>query len=465
MAKQRGFAFLHLRFAIQDALFSILLIARGATPAAFDDRDIPGDRVVSRSDTGDIPARRALSAGRIRRRDCFGGPPQPWPRLVARLGATQDLHHGLPALEHSRWWTALAVLSAALATSGLTPDAHWRVAGEGRGTPAVGESRVYFLTAHHEVVAASLAGGGEVWRQRTGEPGADTLGSLVVLCGSVVVAGDHAIYGFESATGAHRWRFSPKDDSGSGGYLGGAQDGVVFAGSRAGRLYAIDASTGQLRWSVLVSGTPGTTVFQPLVAEDLVLAGFTTFATPQTGGVVAIDRASGRVRWTREMPGERGPGGFAGGPAVADGGVIVAGSDGRIRGLAVDTGALRWELPGVTRSDGRMQERDWRALVVSGTTLVAGSLSGVITAFDLEARRERWRFALAEGGSVALRLTVHRDTVYVPHLGGRLVALSVADGHQRWQIGGLSDGFSWAPAVVGDVAYAAARGGLFALPR
>jgi outer membrane protein assembly factor BamB len=86
----------------------------------------------------------------------------------------------------------------------------------------------------------------------------------------------------------------------------------------------------------------------------------------------------------------------------------------------------------------------------------------VITAFDLEARRERWRFALAEGGSVALRLTVDRDTVYVPHLGGRLVALSVADGHQRWQIGGLSDGLSWAPAVVGDVAYAAARAGLFA---
>ena len=138
---------------------------------------------------------------------------------------------------------------------------------------------------------------------------------------------------------------------------------------------------------------------------------------------------------------------------------------GGLRALSRAAGDLLWELPAVTRPDGRRQERDWRALALSGTSLVAGSLSGVVTAFDMRTRRERWRFVLPEGGSVALRLTVDGDTVYVPHLGGRLVALSVADGRERWQMGGLSDGFSWAPAVVGDVAYAAARAGLFALPR
>ena len=64
-----------------------------------------------------------------------------------------------------------------------------------------------------------------------------------------------------------------------------------------------------------------------------------------------------------------------------------------------------------------------------------------------------------------LRLTANDETVYVPHLGGRLVALSVADGHQRWEMGGLSDGCSWAPAVVGSTAYVSARAGLFAVPR
>jgi len=363
------------------------------------------------------------------------------------------------------WWAALAVLSATLAAGGLTPVAHWRLEGEGRGTPAIGGSRVYFLTAHHEVVAASLAGGEEVWRQTTGEPGTETLGSLVVLCGPVVVVGDHAIHGLDGATGGRRWRFSPGDDQGAGGYVGSGEQGVVFVGSRAGRLYAIDCATGQLRWAVLVSAAPETTVFQPIVDDDLVLAGFTTFGTPQSGGVVAVDRVSGRVRWTHALAGEHGAGGFAGGPVVSGRDVIAASGDGRLLGVTRQNGQLLWELPRVVRADGRRQERDWRALAVGGSMLVAGSLSGVITGYDVPTHRERWRFALADAGSVALRLAMERESVYVPHLGGRLVALAVADGHQRWEIGGLSDGFSWAPAIAGNVAYAAARAGLFALPR
>ena len=60
-------------------------------------------------------------------------------------------------------------------------------------------------------------------------------------------------------------------------------------------------------------------------------------------------------------------------------------------------GQLLWELPRVLRADGRRQERDWRALAVSGSMLVAGSLSGVITGYDVRTHRERWRFALADG--------------------------------------------------------------------
>ena len=129
------------------------------------------------------------------------------------------------------------------------------------------------------------------------------------------------------------------------------------------------------------------------------------------------------------------------------------------------TGDLLWDLPAVTRPDGRRQERDWRALALSGADAGRGFVVRSGDRVRSDARRERWRFVLPDGGSVALRLTADGDTVYVPHLGGRLVALSVADGRERWQMGGLSDGFSWAPAIGGDVAFAAARAGLFALPR
>ena len=63
--------------ATAPARSSCRFAARGATPAAFDERCIPAACVAPRSNTDGILARRALSVGRI-----------------ARLGATRDLHHG-----------------------------------------------------------------------------------------------------------------------------------------------------------------------------------------------------------------------------------------------------------------------------------------------------------------------------------------------------------------------------------
>src|SRR6266566_8562856 len=55
------------------------LTARGETPAAFGRRCIPADCVAPPSHIPDMLGRRALSSGRL-----------------AALGATLDLHHGLP---------------------------------------------------------------------------------------------------------------------------------------------------------------------------------------------------------------------------------------------------------------------------------------------------------------------------------------------------------------------------------
>lgn len=85
---------------------------------------------------------------------------------------------------------------------------------------------------------------------------------------------------------------------------------------------------------------------------------------------------------------------------------------------------------------------------------------------DITSGSEKWRYTHPDGGSVGPRITADDGSIYVPHLGGLLVALAARDGQERWQIGGFSDGFSWAPAVAGDRAYvAASRAGLFALPR
>jgi outer membrane protein assembly factor BamB len=349
-----------------------------------------------------------------------------------------------------------------------TAIALWRVAGEGRGVPAVSGSTAYFLTKRHEVVAVDAASGRVRWRRSTGGPGEETLGSSVVAHAGVVIAGDYAIVGFDAATGARRWRFEPGRGYGAGLYLGEAHDALVFAGSSSGHLYGVDVSDGRLRWSAQPVAEPDTTMFQPVVAGDLVVAGYSTFGRPIAGGVVAVDRLTGRERWRREFPGAslRAATGFGGGPAVT-GDLVIAGSgDGQIHGFDRGSGLPRWVRPSVTRADGRRADRDWRALAVSGPWLAAGSVTGVVTMSDIKTGAESWRYAHPDGGSVALRITADERSVYVPHLGGLLVALDSRDGHERWKIGGFSDGFNWAPAIAGERAYvAASRTGLFALPR
>lgn len=142
----------------------------------------------------------------------------------------------------------------------LAPVMMWHVSGEGRGTPAVIGDSVYFLSKHHELVSIDVATGIVNWRRRTGEPGETTAGSRVVGNGrDVLVAGDQNLIGF-GVDGRVRWRFVPGDGYGPGIHLGVIAGGLVLAGSPAGRLYAVDVTTGQRRWTLGVETADTTTV-------------------------------------------------------------------------------------------------------------------------------------------------------------------------------------------------------------
>jgi outer membrane protein assembly factor BamB len=366
----------------------------------------------------------------------------------------------------SACWLLLAALHPQIGASGIT--AIWQVKGEGQGQAAVNAEIACFLTRRHQVVAVDRKSGAERWRIGTGEPGDETLGSAVVMAGGRVFVGDYALFGFDAASGVRRWRFEPTDGYGPGLYLGDAAGELVFAGSPAGRLYAVRQDTGRQVWSTAVSTTPRSTVFQPAVSEDVLAAGYSTFGPVTTGGLVVLDRRTGRQLWRREFTREGGAGGtgFGGGPVFTPDAVVAAGGDGTIRAFDRATGASRWTLPPVTRADGRPQDRDWRPLALSGSTIIAGSMSGAVIAVDVGSGRTKWRYSHPDGGSTGLRMSVDDRTVYVPHLGGLLVAVDIRSGRARWQIGGMGDGFSWAPIVAGNTLLAvAARLGLVALPR
>ncbi len=351
-----------------------------------------------------------------------------------------------------------------------TVEPLWHVPGTARGSPAVDGTSAYFLTKTHEVVVFDAGSGRPRWRQVTGEPGDQTFGSALVLTGELVVAGDYNLIAFDRASGEMRWRFTPSEGYGPGIYLGATASGLVFTGSPAGRVYAVDARLGALRWSAAVARDDRTTVYQPVTDGAIVVAGYTLFGPPNTGGVVALDAGSGRERWRTMFPRPDDASldtNSAGQPILVDDLVIAPSGDGVIYAFDRAGGSVRWSIP---RLGGSIEgiitttNRDYRAMTRSGRTLVAGSLTGYVVAYDLDTRQERWRYAGGYNGSTAYSLSSDTRAVYVPYVSGFLVAIDLARGAEIWRTRDWKAGFLYPPTIVEDTLFVGgARAGFYAL--
>jgi outer membrane protein assembly factor BamB len=361
-----------------------------------------------------------------------------------------------------RRWIAffvLAGLGAGVAGPG-PPASRWRQALPGWGQPAADDTTAFVLTRRHEIAALDLATGALRWRADTGGPGETPLGSAIRLAGPYAIVGDDAIAAFDRVTGRPVWRFVPAKGHSAGVFLGDVIAGLVLAGSLSGDVYAVDASTGSLRWTSRMTPAEHTAVYPPIVAGNHVVVAFTAFDGALSGGLAAFDLA-GRRRWVRRLPAGIG----ATGGAVSDGAnAIVATTDGGIRAFAMVDGRPRWRLPpspsARTRSSGG---RDIRALAVQGRLLVAGSLNGELAAYDLATRRRRWRYVDGPAGAAALRLVTDGGTVYAPYTDGSLVALSLASGREQWRTAATADSVEWPPAARGPHLIAAGSRAVMAL--
>jgi len=371
-------------------------------------------------------------------------------------------------------WAAV-VLHLAAFNDSTTARLLWHVEGEARGKPVVDSTTAYFLSKKHEVVAIELEYGNVRWRQSTrgvaGQTSGDqTSGSKLLLTNSVVIAGDDNLIAFDRVTGSRRWVFFPQDGYGPGIYLGSSTLDSVFTGSPSGRVYALASASGTLRWSAVVADDGRTTVFAPATSHDLVAAGYTTFSAPNVGGIVAFDIETGRERWRARFPRVTSllSTGWAGGPVFAGGFVIAASSDGNIYAFNRKTGSIGWaisKLDGICAAEGYVVDQDYRPLIVTGRTLVAGSLTGCVVAYDLDSLSERWHYAGEDDGSVAFDLATDGDMVYVPFADGRLVALTVSQGVLRWRTDDSQGAFRWPPAIGGTRVYAGSSTGFVALLR
>ena len=291
------------------------------------------------------------------------------------------------------WLGATAPASAAPAPRGATPVVRWQLSLPGWGEPAADDSAAYFLTRTHEVLSIDGASGSIRWRSDTGGAGDVPTGTQVRLASTRVLVGDGGIVAFDWTSGRHVWRFDAPDGDDPGVFLGAADADLVVAGSPMGRLYAVDAVSGALRWTRDIAAGRRRVVFAPVHAGTLIVASFTTFDGPLSGGLVAFDR-TGRRRWTYRFDAGAG----AAGPPLVVGGVIaVARTDGRIEMVRPASGRRVWALgPEASMPSGT--GRDIRALASRGDWLVVTSLKGPIRAYDVRGRRQRWEYVDGPSG-------------------------------------------------------------------
>jgi len=155
----------------------------------------------------------------------------------------------------------------------------------------------------------------------------------------------------------------------TGGWSGPTvHDGVVYVGTRDGRVVAINTSTQIKQWDHAFTST--IIYVTPIVDGNLVYVG--TYG----GKVYALSMADGEDMW--DYPRDGYVGAIVGTPVIADETIYVSSSDGRIYALNTTNGKRKWE------SDPPLADKLWTSPTVIGDTLYVSTFDGHIYGLSVE---------------------------------------------------------------------------------
>ncbi|MGW1674785.1 outer membrane protein assembly factor BamB family protein [Streptomyces sp. NPDC002324] len=267
------------------------------------------------------------------------------------------------------------------------------------------------------------------WKRGTGGPVAPAL----LAAGGLVYAGskDGNLYALDAETGKPRWQFG----TGNGVYTCPAvAGGLAYFGSADYHLYAVEVKTGEQRWQFSAGGE---------VNSSPVVAGGVVYAGSDDARLYAVDARTGDRKWTFAAKGR-----IRSSPVVAWNKVYVGSEDSRLYAVDVATGERRWAFG----TDGDVKSSP----AVADRVVYLGSYDGNLYAVDCDTGDLRWRFAT--GGGVGSSPAVSGGVVYVGSDDGNLYAVDARTGRQRWKFGIGAVVYS-SPAVLGDTVYVGSKNG------
>jgi outer membrane protein assembly factor BamB len=261
----------------------------------------------------------------------------------------------------------------------------------------------------------------------------------VVYIGSLSNTNSAHLYAFDAQTGAQRWRVGTGQISNAVAVV----DGTVYASEDDGQVHTYDASTGAPGWTSSYEW-----------GQNVTVAGGAVYGTFGSA-VIAIDAATGQRRWTYGPMGDDQDSYDHTSTAYADGVVYALGFQ-RLHALDAATGALRWSVAPGGRIGGPS--------VVDGRVYYGAYLSPALVAVDATTGAPHWSHTI--GHPVLTTPAVAGDVVYAGSENegarprGRFYALNATNGHELWHF--APDGGTWlgSAAVANGVVYDPGTGGL-----
>jgi outer membrane protein assembly factor BamB len=287
------------------------------------------------------------------------------------------------------------------AVDATTGAQKWKFVTKARivSSPAVQAGLVYFESYDSNLYAVDAATGALKWKFATSgerrfaakhihgmlpesEPMPDPfdfyLSSPAVSNGVVYFgSGDGNVYALNASTGALRWKFQTGDVVHASPALA---EGLLFIGSWDTYFYALDAATGAERWRFKTGDDPAIHNQTGIQSSGAVANGVVYFGC-RDSKLYALDALTGEKKWVADNKGSW----VIGSPAIKDGKVYFSTADtGLFHGVDARTGAELFVL--------RFQWPMFSSIAIAGNIAYLGSHEGKLLAIDVAAHKSAWTF-------------------------------------------------------------------------
>jgi outer membrane protein assembly factor BamB len=253
-----------------------------------------------------------------------------------------------------------------------------------------------------------------------------------------IVRKDSRVYAIDAKTGQQKWTHKV-------GALSAASpayaNGRIFVVTLSGRLVAMNASNGHIRWAKSLGSRSESS---PLVLENSVIFG------SENGTLYRVKQSNGKTEWTYSAGGA-----IKGGPAYADGKVYVGAYGGTVHAVRAGSGSPVWRSSTSGARFGFGSGNFYATPAIAYGRVYIGNTDGKMYSFSTANGRLGWSKGTGSyvyGAAAVDNVRGVGPTIFFGSYSGTFYALNARTGGVRWSYGSGGQ-ISGAPTVVGGVVY------------